>query len=33
MSQVPESSEGMFGYSLNLITLNEPAEDKKKTSH
>lgn len=33
MSQVPESSEGIFGYRLNLITLNEPVEDKMKTLH
>lgn len=30
VSQVPESSEGIFGCSLYLITLNEPVEDKNK---
>lgn len=32
VSQVPESSEGIFGCSLHLITLNEPVENKKKPS-
>lgn len=30
VSQVPESSEGIFGRSLYLITLNEPVEDNEK---
>lgn len=30
MSQVPESSEGIFGNSLNLIALNEPVENAKR---
>lgn len=28
VSQVPESSEGIFGDSLYLITLNEPKEQR-----
>lgn len=26
--QVPESSEGIFGHCLNLITFNEPVKKK-----
>lgn len=32
VSQVPESSEGVFERSLNLITLDKPANHKRKVS-
>lgn len=31
VSQIPESSEGKFGCSLDLIALNEPVEENSKT--
>lgn len=31
VGQVPESPEGVFGRSLDLITFNEPVEDKNKS--